>query len=91
MSVLIYRKQPWLDWLKVTMDFDRTFDNLTPKSYTINTDKEDVRKALKPYWKSIFIEEMISPKNWPKFTEKTFYEWFEVKKTINCFIGPEVR
>lgn len=88
-SVLVYRKQPWLDWLKKTMDVERELSDLTPSTYTVYTHEfDDLKKALKPYWKLIFKEEMISPRNWPKMTEKTFYEWFDIKFTTNCFMGP---
>ena len=86
---MVYRKQPWLDWLNKTMDMDRTLSDLTPSTYTLYTNEyDDIKKALKPYWKLIFQEEMIFRKNLPKMNEKTFYEWFEVKQTTHCAIGP---
>ena len=80
-TVLIYRKQPWVDWVHVTSAVTRSLklDNLTPSVFILKTDEQDLKLALKPYWECIFDQQLPFIHNRPELTEELFYEWFDVK------------
>jgi len=75
-----------LDRFKKVTNIQRELTDLTPGvyTYTIKTDEEDIIKALKPYWKMIFKEEMLVAGHLPKITEANFYKWFDIKETTHC-------
>ena len=81
-TVLIYRKQPWIDWVHALSPI--TFNiklELNPSVFILKTNEEDLEIALKPYWKSIFEQQLPFPGNRPELTEENFYEWFEIKSS----------
>lgn len=86
--VLVIPKKPFFDWEKyVFPDQPSIEENLDEYSSYLLSDgilPFEPQKALKPYWKDIFENELfdicIDESTWPqKRTWKLFTEWFDLK------------